>query len=594
MKIFDISIKNFRGIKSLTNLKVGDINSFVGKNDSGKSNILKALDLFFNEKFNSNDVFKGIGNDEKTEIIIRFETQQKINQLALDANGKLQLIKTFSFTSAGKVAKEFFYVCNDINNDQFNNCWGIKETDINSYLTSLGVEFSRSGRGVTNLSKIELIDENTQDLGRVEKINVADDFIKNIQKQYDFIELPEYSLFDAEQDLNIGSTTFQSQFKPIATQSLQNNSVLTSQIETNIQGDLEIEFGLITELMKRNVPNLEKIKPNIACNWGALVKFDLSLKFASDTYEIPIANKGTGFKRLLMVAYFEYLAQKTTKKYQIFGIEEPETFLHPELQNELLESIILLSENSQFFITTHSPVFAGSTRDSNIVIVKKANEISEYFNYENEADILNLVINELGIRPNYNLLNDNFRKAVFVEGSGDVKFWERAFVKINGSLPTDILFIPCGGEQVEFFVNAELCRKINRRFIFILDSDKGAIDYETKLANKASLITKVKGLGGEFDILRKREIENYYSKDAIQRLIGNNYILPAEFEIQDFTDIKEEIKTHILTPSGLNFKSKNNFDIFDEMTKEEWLNCATLVEDGKTDIEIIIGKILNK
>lgn len=594
MKIFDISIKNFRGIKSLTNLKVGDINSFVGKNDSGKSNILKALDLFFNEKFNSNDVFKGIGNDEKTEIIIRFETQQKINQLALDANGKLQLIKTFSFTSAGKVAKEFFYVCNDINNDQFNNCWGIKETDINSYLTSLGVEFSRSGRGVTNLSKIELIDENTQDLGRVEKINVADDFIKNIQKQYDFIELPEYSLFDAEQDLNIGSTTFQSQFKPIATQSLQNNSVLTSQIETNIQGDLEIEFGLITELMKRNVPNLEKIKPNIVCNWGALVKFDLSLKFASDTYEIPIANKGTGFKRLLMVAYFEYLAQKTTKKYQIFGIEEPETFLHPELQNELLESIILLSENSQFFITTHSPVFAGSTRDSNIVIVKKANEISEYFNYENEADILNLVINELGIRPNYNLLNDNFRKAVFVEGSGDVKFWERAFVKINGSLPTDILFIPCGGEQVEFFVNAELCRKINRRFIFILDSDKGAIDYETKLANKASLITKVKGLGGEFDILRKREIENYYSKDAIQRLIGNNYILPAEFEIQDFTDIKEEIKTHILTPSGLNFKSKNNFDIFDEMTKEEWLNCATLVEDGKTDIEIIIGKILNK
>lgn len=46
MKIFDISIKNFRGIKSLTNLKVGEINSFVGKNDSGKSNILKALDLF--------------------------------------------------------------------------------------------------------------------------------------------------------------------------------------------------------------------------------------------------------------------------------------------------------------------------------------------------------------------------------------------------------------------------------------------------------------------------------------------------------------------------------------------------------------------
>lgn len=65
MKIFDISIKNFRGIKSLNKLKVGDINSFVGKNDSGKSNILKALDIFFNEKFTINDIFKGIQKDEK-------------------------------------------------------------------------------------------------------------------------------------------------------------------------------------------------------------------------------------------------------------------------------------------------------------------------------------------------------------------------------------------------------------------------------------------------------------------------------------------------------------------------------------------------
>jgi len=591
MKIYDLSITNFRGIKSLTNLKAGDVNSFVGKNDSGKSNILKALDAFFNEKFTQNDVFKGIGESEKVEITIRFDTQEQINPLALDSEGKIRLSKVFSFNSAGKLVKELFYVCNDVNSDQYFNCWGVKEADINGYLTSLEIGFSRSGRGVTNLSKIQLIDTNTLDLGRVEKTYLADEYLKNLKKQYDFIELPEYSLFDAEQDLNVGSTTFQSQFKPIATLSLQNNSDLTSQIETNVQGDLETEFGLITELMKRNVPNLEKIKPSVVCNWGNLVKFDLSLKFSSDTYEIPISNKGTGFKRLLMVAYFEYLAQKTTKKYQIFGIEEPETFLHPELQNDLLDSIITLSENSQFYISTHSPVFAGATKNSNIVVVKKTNEISEYFNFENEADILDLVIKELGIRPNYNLLNENYRKAVFVEGSGDVKFWERAFIKINGSLPADILLIPCGGEQVEFFVNAELCRKINRRFIFILDSDRGAVDYEAKLANKVSLIAKVQELGGEFDLLRKREIENYYSRDAIERLLSAVYNLPVEFQIQDYTDIKEEIKTHILQPSSLNFKAKNNFDIFDEMTREEWLSSAFQVGDT-TDIEMIIEKIL--
>ncbi|MEJ1223964.1 ATP-dependent nuclease [Sediminicola sp. 1XM1-17] len=588
MKIFDITIKNFRGISELQRLKVGEINSFVGKNDSGKSNILKALNTFFNERFEHNDVFKGIQEGQKTEIILRFEPNEEVNSLALDSDGKIHLKKIFEFNSSGKVVKTFTYICNDLNSSDYSNCWGIKESEINAYCSSLGIDYSRSGRGVTNLSKIDLINDNTTALGRIEKEHEAYDFLKNIKKQYDFVELPVYSLFDAEQDLNIGSTTFQNQFKPIATESLDKSANLKTQIETNLKTDLETEFSTITTLMQKNVPDLERINTSPVCNWGNLVKFDLSLKFRSDNFDIPISNKGTGFKRLLMVAYFEYLAQKNTKQHQIFGIEEPETFLHPELQHDLLTSIIELSDNSQFFITTHSPVFAGSTRDSNIVVVKKENEESNYYNFENEHEILDIVIQELGIKPNYNLLNDNYRKAVFVEGSGDVKFWEIAFEKINGSLPEDLLFIPCGGDQVDFFVNASLCQKINRRFVVILDSDKGAIDYESKLANKASLIEKVENLGGVVLILHKREIENYYSKDAIQRVLGNVFQLPAEFQIGEYSDIKEEIKTHIV---GVNFKAKNNLDVFNEMTRDEWIQSAVSM-NGTTDIESIINTVI--
>lgn len=588
MKIFDITIKNFRGISELQRLKVGEINSFVGKNDSGKSNILKALNAFFNEKFDHNDIFKGIPDNEKTEINLRFTPNQSVNKLALDSQGKINLKKTFEFNSKGKVVKTFTYVCNDLDSSDYSNCWGIKESEINSYCSALNLDYSRSGRGVTNLSKIELIDENTADLGRIEKEYEASDFLKNIKKQYDFIELPIYSLFDAEQDLNIGSTTFQNQFKPIATESLNNSASLKSQIETNVKTDLETEFSTITALMQKNVPDLERINTSPVCNWGNLVKFDLSLKFSSDNFDIPISNKGTGFKRLLMVAYFEYLAQKNTKQHQIFGVEEPETFLHPELQQDLLSSIIELADDSQFFITTHSPVFAGSTRDSNIIVVKKENEESNYYNYENEHEILDIVIQELGIKPNYNLLNDNYRKAVFVEGSGDVKFWKVAFEKINGAFPDDILFVPCGGDQVDFFVNASLCQKINRRFLVVLDSDKGAVDYENKLANKASLIEKVESLGGKVLILQKREIENYYSRNAIQRVLGSEFQLPDEFQINDYSDIKEEIKTHI---SGVNFKAKNNLNVFNEMTQQEWIESAVST-NGTTDIELIISKVI--
>ena len=92
-------------------------------------------------------------------------------------------------------------------------------------------------------------------------------------------------------------------------------------------------------------------------------------------------------------------------------------------------------------------------------------------------------------------------------------------------------------------------------------------------------------------LLMYREIENYYSRDAIQRLITNANILPIDFQIEDYSDIKEDIKTHIIQGLHINFKAKNNFNIFDEMTREEWLACAFPVE-GSTDLEIIIAKVL--
>lgn len=47
MSITNISIRNFRSIVAL-NEGVQDLNIFVGQNDEGKSNVLRALDLFFN------------------------------------------------------------------------------------------------------------------------------------------------------------------------------------------------------------------------------------------------------------------------------------------------------------------------------------------------------------------------------------------------------------------------------------------------------------------------------------------------------------------------------------------------------------------
>lgn len=46
--IKSIEIRYFRSLYSTTLRNVGDLNIVFGKNDMGKSNLLRALDLFFN------------------------------------------------------------------------------------------------------------------------------------------------------------------------------------------------------------------------------------------------------------------------------------------------------------------------------------------------------------------------------------------------------------------------------------------------------------------------------------------------------------------------------------------------------------------
>jgi ABC-type cobalamin/Fe3+-siderophores transport system ATPase subunit len=61
MKIKTVRIENFRAYKSETTFELNDLNVIVGKNDIGKSTVLEALDIFFNEN-------KGIIKIDKDDV----------------------------------------------------------------------------------------------------------------------------------------------------------------------------------------------------------------------------------------------------------------------------------------------------------------------------------------------------------------------------------------------------------------------------------------------------------------------------------------------------------------------------------------------
>ena len=50
MKIKAIVLANFRPYRDLVRIDVEDFTAFIGRNDAGKSSVLEALEIFFNQE----------------------------------------------------------------------------------------------------------------------------------------------------------------------------------------------------------------------------------------------------------------------------------------------------------------------------------------------------------------------------------------------------------------------------------------------------------------------------------------------------------------------------------------------------------------
>jgi len=583
MRVKYLTIRNFRGIDKLENLEISNLNTFVGKNDAGKSAILSALACFFDvKKFDTKDVFKGKQDDDVTSIEISFEPSIGIDDLALDSKKMVTIKKEFSVVN-GKVKPAEYYLSNDFTEDKYQDLWNKKEQDLNQIISDLGEEPNKSGRGKKNIIRIEQIKTIITGNEKADVYHELGDFLKNIEKTYE-ITLPEYSLFDAEQDLNIEATNFQSQFKPIISSYFETAKEKTAEIEKGLKIDLATEFEEIRKYMTKNVSGLKKLNPTTDFDWSkSLKKFDLNLEFEGQNFDVPISHKGTGFKRLLMVAYFEYLANRKSVKNQIFAIEEPETYLHPSAQLDLLNSIIRISENSQFFLTTHSPVFAGATDGKNSILVTKDEFGISYYSRE-EQDIIDKIINELGIRPDYNLLKE-IKYLIFVEGVDDIHFL-KAYAKtvLDKDLENDkILCVIGGGGSLKNYADLSLFKKLKGSNLYSV-----MVDGDDQLNGKDKWCKKIEAKCNEdaadFKKLSKREIENYCHPQAIYRKCPQLDF--SKISIQNDNDIAKHLKEIGLVK---NFKNDLNIEVFNEMTKEEWEEM-----DSSGEIKQFIENIYNK
>jgi len=82
MKIRKLTIENFRSLKHVT-IPVDDLTILIGKNGTGKSAVLKAVDIFFttNAKYDEDDFYdRNIGAPIKITVTFELTNEKEIEE----------------------------------------------------------------------------------------------------------------------------------------------------------------------------------------------------------------------------------------------------------------------------------------------------------------------------------------------------------------------------------------------------------------------------------------------------------------------------------------------------------------------------------
>jgi predicted ATP-dependent endonuclease of OLD family len=391
MKIEKLILSNFRSYSEEISIDFNDLNVFVGKNDIGKSTILEALDIFFNEgsgiiKMDKDDVNKKAKEDGNTEINIGVVFGDLPAELTIDAtnptsleneyllnrDGKLTIIKKYSNAGKEKIYVKAYHPTNTACSELLLK----KQADLKKLLTDEMVCEDKTKNSEIRKAIWGFHSENLEledidiELAKIDAKNTWDQL-----KTY----LPLYSLFQSDRKNSDGDSEIQNPMKLAVQEILKDQKLMDSlnQVAAEVETKLK-------EVADQTLEKLNEMNPDIANSLTPVIPSPESLKWVdvfksvsiTGDEDIPINKRGSGVKRLVLLNFFRAEAERRKNENNvpdiIYAIEEPETSQHPSHQRKLIEAFVELSQsdNTQVLLTTHSPSIVKMLQFEHLKLIK--------------------------------------------------------------------------------------------------------------------------------------------------------------------------------------------------------------------------------
>lgn len=561
MRLVSLSIQNFRSYRDRTVLELGEFTSVMGRNDVGKSTLLEALEIFFNNqivKIEQNDacvhsqskiieigcIFDGISKELTLDT--RSITTLTAEHL-LNSGGFLEIVKRFDCRT--KTPKEeVFARANHPTSPALSDLLRLRIVDLRARAAEVGADLE----GVDQRSNTALrkaIRDTVGDTHHAETlIPLAEEDGKRIWEQLQK-HLPAYALFQSDRPSKDDDPEIADPMK-----------IAVAAAVRAVEGDLELIKQRVQrsamEVAERTLAKIREMDPSLAQqltpSFKAEPKWDgFKLSLTGDD-QIPINKRGSGVRRLILLNFFraetERRREDNNSQRVIYAIEEPESSQHPDNQIMLVKALLALSEDpkTQVLMTTHVPSIAGLVPVECVRFVSRNVEGAPQIEVGNE-NVLETVAQSLGIYP-----DKRAQIAVFVEGPHDVSFLEcvSSLYYKNGYCPIDlstdhrIAFIPTGGGNLKHWVEKRYVRNAKMIEVHIYDRDTPTIP------KYGPQVDAVNGRGTR-DIAyltERRELENYLHPACI----ADEYL--PEFSVQividDWCDVPALVAASVHSASG--------------------------------------------
>jgi putative ATP-dependent endonuclease of the OLD family len=387
-------VKGFRSIKEAEVHFAPGLNAIIGLNNSGKSNLLRAIDCLLGEKYptysdiEANDFFEHQG--------------QRGHEILLVAELRGQDIDSARIAKSNGLWRAL------LNNNPFDG----SELTINSLdlreVFQGSDDFGRDQRRYLRGQELELVAETLQEArGCYFALRVSADprdegeFLRELRFFYQDRDRDWFVCWNISKDLReafLTSTVLPSFREPggqlRSSQWTWYGKLLHQMLDERASNSLSSALGALNEAAKPllsqvNAVLAEQLQKSFGDSTVRLQlvgtdQEDLARQvqlYASDGVESNLGRKGTGLQSATIMTLFAEYSRRFHPQGSLLALEEPELYLHPQGQRAIAAQLQHFAEQrrNQVIVSSHSPVLLAAMQPNTIVRLAKTNGASRSY-----------------------------------------------------------------------------------------------------------------------------------------------------------------------------------------------------------------------